>query len=196
MSESDNETPVPDPGRIGEDDLDRLLAAVARGEHGAFDLVYEQLSGPIYGVVRTVVSDPAQAEEVVQEALLEIWRTALRYDSSRGSAAAWALTIARRRAIDRIRANAARSARELRTAPGAASWDQVNEAVEETLDRELLRRCLGKLSDPQREAIMLAFYGKHTYTEVASMLGIPVGTAKARIRHALIKLRDYMQAAG
>jgi RNA polymerase sigma-70 factor, ECF subfamily len=195
MSESDDGASVPDPGRLGEDDMDRLLAAVARGEHGAFDLVYEQLSGPIYGVVRTVVNDPAQAEEVAQEALLEIWRTAFRYDSSKGSVAAWALTIARHRAIDRIRANTARSARELRTAPSAVSWDQVSEAVEETLDRELLRRCLERLSDPQRKAIMLAFYGKHTYTEVARMLGIPVGTAKARIRDALIKLRDYMQAA-
>ena len=117
-------------------------------------------------------------------------------DAQLGGAAAWALTIARRRAIDRIRANAAMSARELRTAPDAAPRDQVSEAVEDTLDRELLRRCLEKLSDPQREAIMLAFYGKHTYTEVASILGIPVGTAKARIRDALIKLRDYMQAAG
>ena len=107
---------MPDPGPPGKDDLDRLLAAAARGEHGAFDLVYEQLSGPIYGVIRTVVRDPGQAEEVAQEVLLEIWRTSVRYDPGKGSAATWATMIARRRAIDRVRSSAAAAARERRTA--------------------------------------------------------------------------------
>jgi RNA polymerase sigma-70 factor (ECF subfamily) len=177
----------------GDGDLDRLLAEVARGEHGAFDLVYNQLSGPITGVVRTVMKAPAQAEEVVQEVLLEIWRTAVRYDASKGTATAWALTIARRRAIDRIRANEARSARELRIAAGAAARDQVGDSVEETLDREMVVRALEKLSEPQRKAVTLAFYGRHTYPEVAGILGIPLGTAKTRIRDGLIRLRDLLR---
>jgi RNA polymerase sigma-70 factor (ECF subfamily) len=194
VSERDGEISVPDPGRPGKDDLDRLLAAAAHGEHGAFDLVYEQLSGPIYSVIRTVVRDPGQAEEVAQEVLLEIWRTSLRYDPDRGSAAAWALTIARRRAIDRVRSSAAASARERQTAMDSVPWDQISETVDAISDRERLRRCLDGLSDLQRQAIMLAFYGGHTYVEVASMLGVPVGTAKARIRDALIRLRDCLQA--
>jgi RNA polymerase sigma-70 factor (ECF subfamily) len=177
----------------GGDDLDRLLGAVARGEHGAFDLVYEQLSGPITGVVRTVMKAPAQAEEVVQEVLLEIWRNAVRYDASKGTATAWALTIARRRAIDRIRANEARSARELRIAVGVTTQDERGDSVEETLDREMVLRALEKLSEPQRKAVTLAFYGSHSYPEVAGILGIPVGTAKTRIRDALIRLRDLLR---
>jgi RNA polymerase sigma-70 factor, ECF subfamily len=194
MSENSDEAPQPEPERTDADDLDGLLTAVARGDHGAFGLVYQQLAGPISGVVYTVMHAPAQAEEVAQEALLEIWRTAARYDPGKGSATSWALMIARRRAIDRIRANAATSARERRITSDPAWQDPVADAVEETLDREQLLGSLKKLSDPQRNAIILAFYGRHTYVEVAGLLGIPVGTAKTRIRDAIIRLRDLMQA--
>ncbi len=146
-------------------DLDRLLNAVARGEHGAFDLVYEQLQEPVQRQVRAILRDPAQSEEVTQEVLLELWRTAFRFDSEKGSATAWALTIARRRAIDRVRHTAASIAREQRTAMPAASWDQTSEAAEDTLDYERLLRCVEQLSDLQQEAITLAFYGGHTYSQ-------------------------------
>jgi RNA polymerase sigma-70 factor, ECF subfamily len=194
MSESSDEAQQPDPERTGAGDLVGLLAAVARGDHAAFGLVYQQLSGPISGVVGAVMRAPAQAEEVAQEALLEIWRTAARYDPGKGSATSWALMIARRRAIDRIRANSAAAARERRIAADPAWHDPVADAVEEHLDREQLLGSLKKLSDPQRNAIILAFYGSHTYVEVAGLLGIPVGTAKTRIRNALIRLRYLMQA--
>ena len=176
------------------DDLDRLITAVARGEHGAFDGVFRKLSGPVYWLALVVVRDPAQAEEVAQEAFTEMWRLAGRYDPARGSALAWALMITRRRAIDRIRSVSADVSREHRAAIAPVPWDQVSEAAEEISDREQLRCCLDRLSGRQRQAIMLAFYGGRTYADVASTLGVAEGTAKSRIRDALIKLRECMQA--
>ena len=173
-------------------DLDRLLGAVARGEHGAFDLVYEQLREPVRRQVDAMLRDPAQSEEVAQEVLLEVWRTAFRYDSGKGSAAAWALTIARRRAIDRLRRTAASAARDHQVAVTASRWDQADEGATESLGLERLLGCLDQLSDLQREAIMLAFYGGYTYSEAADLLGAPLGTVKARIRDGIIKLRDCM----
>ncbi len=169
-----------------------LLEATARREHGAFNLVYEQLSAPVYAAIRAVLHDPAQAEEVAQEVLLETWQVAFRYDSAKGHARAWVLTIARRRAIDRVRSAAAAKARERRTAT-VPCLDQVSDIVEDILEREQLRRCLGSLSNLQREAVMLAFYDGYTNLQVAGLLRVPLGTAKARIRDGLIKLRDVMQ---
>jgi RNA polymerase sigma-70 factor (ECF subfamily) len=179
------------PAEIGGD-LDGLLGAVARGEQGAFDLVYEQLRIPVYRQVRTVLRDPNHSEEVTQEVLLELWCTAVHYDPDKGSAAGWAMMIARRRAIDRVRSTAASTARDQRNARPDAPWDQTHEAAVDTLDRERLARCLDQLSGLQREAIMLAFYGGHTYSQVAVMLDAPLGTVKGRIRDALTKLRDAM----
>jgi RNA polymerase sigma-70 factor (ECF subfamily) len=177
----------PEPASGGE--LDMLLLAVARGEHGAFDLVYERLRRRIDSRVRAVLPDHAQVEEVTQEVLLEVWRNSVRYDPAKGSAASWALTIAHRRAVDRVRSAAAASAREQRIAAPPTLHDDVSEAVEDAFDRELLRSSLDQLSGLQREAIVLAFYGGNSYARVASILGVPLGTVKARIRDGLLRLR-------
>jgi RNA polymerase sigma-70 factor, ECF subfamily len=180
--------------------MDGLLMAAAQGDDGAFELVLTRLSGPVQRLVRAVVRDPAQAEEVTQEVFFELWRTAVRYDSGKGSAAAWAMTIARRRAIDRVRATTASSAREQRTITatrpgGAMSWDQVSEEVEETLNREQLYHCLDRLSLPQQQAVVLAFFGGYAHAEIARLLGLPLGTVKARIRGGLAHLRLCMQVS-
>jgi RNA polymerase sigma-70 factor (ECF subfamily) len=194
MNARDGGTSWPDPGHLETKEADSLLQAAARGDQDAFELAVTQLSGPIYHLVRTLVRDRAQAEEVTQEVLFEMWRQVTRYDPARGSAAAWALTIARRRTIDRVRSMAASSARERRNAVAAVSWDQVSEALDQTLDREELHHCLDALSSLQLQAIVLAFYGGHTYPEIATLLGVPLGTVKARIRDAVSRLRDCMQA--
>ena len=183
---------APGPAKRADADLDALLTLVARGDQGAFEALYERLARPAYGLIRTVLRDPAQSEEVVQEVLLEVWRPASRFDPARGGAATWVLTIAHRRAVDRVRSEAAAAGREQRTSRVPAAGDAVTDSVEATLDAELLRRCLDGLSDVQRESITLAYYGGYTYPEVAKLLEVALGTIKSRIRDGLNRLRDCL----
>jgi len=183
---------APGPAKRADADLDALLTLVARGDQGAFEALYERLARPAYGLIRKVLRDPAQSEEVVQEVLLEVWRTASRFDPAKGGAATWVLTIAHRRAVDRVRSETAAAGREQRTSRVPAAGYAVADSVEATLDAELLRRCLDGLSDVQRESITLAYYGGYTYPEVAKLLEVALGTIKSRIRDGLNRLRDCL----
>ncbi len=195
-----------DPGtsRLGEaapaaapDSLEGLLAQVARGDQRAFEQVFERVAAPVYGIVRRVLRDPAQSEEIAQEVLLEVWRQAARFSAERGSAMSWVMTIAHRRAVDRVRTEAAATARISRASwqGSGAEYDQVAEQVEVRLEQERVRRCLDALTDLQRESVDLAYYGGYTYREVAELLGIALGTVKTRLRDGLIRMRDCLGVA-
>ena len=193
MSRPDIRQLQPEPAPEYEPDLAAQLVLVSRGDHRAFELVYGELAGPVYGVVRQVLRDPAQSEEVAQEVLLEIWRTASRFDPARGSAAAWALTIAHRRAVDRVRSENASSRREQKAAEPEPAEDDVAETVAATLERQRVRRCMGGLTELQRESIKLAYYSGYSYPQVAKLLGVALSTVKTRIRDGLIRMRDCME---
>lgn len=175
-------------------DLAELLRRSARGDEAAFATLYDATSSRLHGLVLRVVRDPAQAEEVTQEAFLDIWRTAARFDPARGSALSWLMTIGHRKAVDRVRS--AESSRGRDTSyhqrNAAVAHDATADAAHASLEATRVRSALAQLTDAQREALSLAYFGGYTHTEVASMLDLPVGTAKTRIRDGLIRLRDTM----
>ena len=179
-------------GPPGSGELDTALCAVGRGDESAFAVVYDRAAPAVLGTARRILRDPAQSEEVMQEVLLEVWRSAARFDPSAGSATAWITMLAHRRAVDRVRSQERAARRDARAVAGEVAYDEVTEAVEATLDRERVRRCLDSLTELQRESVLLAYYGGHSYREVAQLLGVAVGTVKTRLRDGLIRLRDCL----
>jgi RNA polymerase sigma-70 factor (ECF subfamily) len=189
--------PFAGPGRgesVSAATTDELLVRVGRGDQAAFESLYDRIAGVVFGVVRRVVRDPAQAEEVTQEVLVEVWRTAPRFDPDRGAATSWVLTMAHRRAVDRVRSAQASADRDARAArlEQTPEYDAVSDTVELGMERDEVRKALGSLTALQREAVALAYYGGLTQREVADRLGVPLGTVKTRLRDGLTRLRDAL----
>ena len=198
----------PDPGARGEpsgtsgsvdqrperSEIDDLLRAVAGGDDASFARLYDLLAPRVFGLARRVLRDPAQAEEMAQEVLVEVWRTASRFDPERGSGLSWVLVIAHRRTVDRVRSEQASADRVHRVAAASAQipYDEVADQVGTRLERQQVRRCLDGLTELQREAITLAYYGGHTYREVSTLLDVALPTVKTRMRDGLIRLRDCL----
>lgn len=174
-----------------------LIRLVALGDEAAFEELYDAVAPRVYGLVRRVVRDPAQSQEVTQEVFVDVWAQASRFDADRGKAISWILVIAHRRAVDRVRASQASTDRDLRQGikEYQESYDDVADTVETQMEGERVRQALATLTDPQREAISLAYYGGYTHQEVAELLKIPVGTVKTRIRDGMIRLRDKLGVA-
>lgn len=186
-------TPSPEGGVPGPD-LVELLRLSSRGDEGAFARLYDAIASRVHGLALRVVRDPAQAEEVTQEAFLEIWRTASRFDPGRGSPLAWLLTITHRKAVDRVRSAESATRRDLtyEQQNQPIEHDSTAEAAQASLEARRVRTALADLTEVQRQAVGLAYLGGYTHTEVATMLDLPVGTAKTRIRDGLIRLRDNL----
>ncbi|MEW1870086.1 sigma-70 family RNA polymerase sigma factor [Streptomyces caelestis] len=177
-----------------EPDLQELVGRVALGDEEAFAAVYDRVVSPVLGVVRSVLRDRAQSEEVAQEVLVEVWRTSPAYRPDRGTAINWILTLAHRRAVDRVRSVQAAAARDHKAAALARTpeYDEVVEQVEARIEREQVRRCLRTLTEIQHQAVTLAYYRGLTYRQVAEALTLPLGTVKTRLRDGLIRLRDCL----
>ncbi|NYD56857.1 RNA polymerase sigma-70 factor (ECF subfamily) [Nocardioides marinisabuli] len=181
-------------GGAAPPDLAELLRSSAKGDQQAFAQLYDAVASRAYGLVLRVVRDPAQSEEVLQEAMLDVWRQSARFDADRGSPLSWMLTIVHRKAVDRVRSAEASTRRDTtyHQHNQPVEHDSTAEAAHASMEARRVRDALTTLTPVQREALELAYFGGYTHTEVATMLDLPVGTAKTRIRDGLIRLRDTM----
>ena len=177
--------------------LQELVERVGRGDRLAFGELYDAMAPRVLGLVTRLLRDPAQSEEVAQEIFLEIWQTSSRFDPGRGGAATWILTMTHRRAVDRVRASQASRDRDVRVGIRDldVDIDHVAESVEVRVEHERVERAMARLTDMQRQAITLSYYGGYTNSEVATMLSVPIGTIKTRIRDGMIRLRDELGVA-
>jgi len=174
-----------------------LAVATAGGDHGALEAVYRRHGGAVLGLARRVLRNPALAEEVAQEVFVRFWRDPGRFDPERAPLRAFLLRDAHGRAVDFLRTEVARRAREEREQSQAS--DRVpgpEQEVWSSIRSERVRSALQKLPAEEREAVVLAFYGGLTYQEVARRLGEPEGTVKSRIRRGLERLRGPLLQEG
>jgi RNA polymerase sigma-70 factor (ECF subfamily) len=180
-------------------DLDdaSLVAAVARSDELALQELYQRHGAAVYGLARRVLVDPDRAEEVVQEVFLRLWNEPERFDPARGQLRSFLNRQAHSRAVERVRSEEARRRREERhdRENVAPAYDVEIEAWE-LIRSELVKEALDELSEAERQAITLAYFGGHTYRDVAVMLDLPEGTIKSRIRLGLGKLADKLDATG
>jgi RNA polymerase sigma-70 factor (ECF subfamily) len=184
---------VPEDGTSGDSVAD-LLLRVADGDEAAFAELYDTLSSRVFGLILRVVVDRAQSEEVLQEVFFEVWQSADAFAPNRGQGRSWVLTIAHRRAVDRVRSAQAAGDRDVRAGlrdlhtPAAP----VDEQVEIRIESRRVARALQALPEPQREALTLAYFGGYSQSEIAALSGTPLGTIKTRMRDGLSRLRTEM----
>ena len=176
-------------------DLVMLMQRVQRGDDRAFASLYDELSSVVFGTIRRVLRDPAMSEEVSQEVFVELWRTAERFDPERASVTTWAITLARRRAVDRVRREQSQRDRIERSgSEPSVPVESPAETVVASLEAERLGRALADLPEEQRQVIEMAFIDGDSHTDIAERLGVPLGTVKGRVRLGLKKLGGKLGA--
>jgi RNA polymerase sigma-70 factor (ECF subfamily) len=176
---------------------DELLGRIALGDRAAFGLLYDQIAPRVLGLIRRLLRDHAQSEEVTQEVFLEIWQNAARYDPNKGGASSWIMTMAHRRAVDRVRASQASRDRDVKIGirDYNPDYDNVAESVQIKIEHERVEKAMLRLTELQRQAVTLAYFGGYSHSEVAAMLSVPIGTVKTRLRDGMIRLRDELGVA-
>src|SRR4051794_33760503 len=186
---------VPMQSRTESAELTELMARVASGDQAAFAQLYDRTSRSVFGIVLNVVRDRAQAEEVTQEVYVDAWRTATRFDPAAGSPKAWLNTIAHRRAVDRVRSAERRSQRERRSFLESTDDPVSRDTSEIMVARDESSRVLDALTalpEPQRDAVVLAYFEGRSHRDISESLQVPLGTVKTRIRDGLRRLRSQL----
>jgi RNA polymerase sigma-70 factor (ECF subfamily) len=184
---------VPEDG-TARDAVADLLLGIASGDQNAFAQLYDLLSARVFGLILRVLVNRSQSEEVLQEVFLEIWQSASRFAPNKGQGRTWVMTIAHRRAVDRVRASQSSTERDVRAGLRdiGVAHDSVAEQVELSIEGGRVVDALSGLPEAQREAIVLAYYGGYSQNEIAVLLGAPLGTIKTRMRDGLTRLRSAM----
>jgi RNA polymerase sigma-70 factor, ECF subfamily len=172
-----------------------LVALAARGEEPALAELYDRLGGVAYGLAFRVLRDEALAQDAVQEAFLQLWRTAGSFVPERARASTWLLTLVHRRAVDTVRREQRRRTEPLESAPEPSSEESAADDAWRRLERERVQGALKLLPDAQREALELAYWGGFTQSELAERLGEPLGTIKSRMFAGLARLRELLEEA-
>lgn len=185
---------VPEDGAPPVDHAGELIQRVAQGDQNAFARLYDMLSPRAFGLILRVLVDRSQSEEVLQEVFLEVWQSAERFAPNRGQGRSWVLTIAHRRAVDRVRSAQASVDRDVRIGfrDLDVAHDGVAEQVELRIEGEKVTTALATLPEAQREALTLAYFGGYSQSEIAALVGAPLGTIKTRMRDGLSRLRLEM----
>lgn len=178
--------------------VDDLLVEAGRGSDAAFTQFHDRTEAALFRVALWVVGCRTHAEDAVQDAMVDLWRNAARFNPARGGAMAWTYTVCRRRAVDKVRSVSSTDARDRRASAAAyqPDFDQVLDSVITRSESEQLRLRLRALTPLQREMIELVYYQNHTPTEAATVLGIPVATGKSRLHQAFRHLRAIYADAG
>lgn len=172
-----------------------LLRAVAGGDQKAFAQLYDAYSSILFGLLLRILHSRPEAEDVLQEVFLQVWQQASNYKAERGRPFTWLVTLARSRAIDRLRLNESRERTANVVATSVDATDEAADAVEETFRSEqsdIVRRALEAIPEDQRRTLLLAYFGGLTQTEIADELREPLGTIKTRMRSGMRKLRELL----
>lgn len=181
------------PSEISDNEL---LQAIRRGDEQALAAIYDRYRRILFGLVLRIVNDRQEAEDVLQEAFLQVWRRAADFDEGRGRVFTWLVTIARSRALDRLRVLGSRARLADEVVAHSVGGEVVGDAAEDALKSEqgtIVRQALRELPEDQRRALFLAYFEGLTQTEISARLGEPLGTVKTRMRSGLMKLREVMR---